>query len=110
MTRIVLHIDRVVVEGTALTPRDAEVLRRGLEAELAVLLRRQGVGWRGGMVAATAGRQRAPAIDGGGSAGVMGAALARSLTKALRPLMSPHSRTRAASSEKYAATASGESL
>jgi hypothetical protein len=87
VTRIVLHIDRVVVEGTALTPRDAEALRRGLEADLGVRL--AGVVRRGGIVAATVARHRAAEIDGGGDASTIGQAAARSVVEALRPLMGP---------------------
>jgi hypothetical protein len=89
MTRIVLHIDRVIVEGTELTPRDAETLRRGLEAELGVKLRRKmdGAAGRGGVVPATLGTHPAPAISAAGGARATGKAAAVSLAGALRPLL-----------------------
>jgi len=91
VTRIMLHIDHVVVEGMALTPHDAETLRRSLEAELGVQLRRQiaGAARRGGSEAVSAllGNHRAPTITGTGNARLTGEAAAQSLANALRPLL-----------------------
>ena len=108
MTRIVLHIDRVVVEETALTPRDAETLRRALEAELGVLLRREVIeATRRSSLdvrSATHESREAPPIADSSSATATGRAAARSMAHFLGSLLEPSGTCAAAPSAEPGAS------
>jgi hypothetical protein len=92
MSRVVLHIGRVIVEGDALSLRDAEALRSDLGRELATALQQQLLGaTRRGRHSVTAsfGCDRIAVGDAlvGGGGGAAGRAAARSLATALAPLL-----------------------